>query len=305
MKTLCNILALLFGAYVNGNILLQKPQLVDAVELQQLVENWETEFTWCFGKGCNFTCCYKQGKASFLVQALGVPVRSYNFDYGIFAKKCSSYFFEKNPSYYFAQPLDNPKVSPQEIVPGKLVDFLRTKRCLFYTGAGLSAASGVATMSSLEKSLSLSEGLVSFLRQIYWRPQEIVRGFKEFCETAILSEPTPAHHALHTITQKQGIALLTENVDLLQQRAGSKPLSPHLEDVGAVTQQNLLEIDAIICVGLSHDDCGFLAHYKKNNPAGILVAIDKGTPSYLSDHDFIIQDDLQKVLPYIAKTIEG
>ena len=54
--------------------------------------------------------------------------------------------------------------------------------------------------------------------------------------------------------------------------------------------------DWIVCIGLSHDDRGFLAWYKEMNPDGKILSIDINKPSYLGPEDYILNADLQEVL---------
>lgn len=51
----------------------------------------------------------------------------------------------------------------------------------------------------------------------------------------------------------------------------------------------------------SPDDCGFLSYYKENNPQGTIIAFDLETPSYLSETDYLVQGDVQILLPDFAK----
>jgi hypothetical protein len=62
-------------------------------------------------------------------------------------------------------------------------------------------------------------------------------------------------------------------------------------------------VNVIVCVGLSHDDRGFLAYFKKHNPEGVIIAIDKGNPDYLSNNDYIVREDLQIVLPIMVEYV--
>lgn len=298
MKKLLLSLAFL-TATTYPNVLLEKPRILSPAEIEERATNWQTGFTWRFGIGCNVMLTYDQAQAGFLVQLLGVPIRSYNFPY-IAAIKEIMKPKGKNPEYYFRKPLKIEKPSPASLTHDELCEFLKDKTFTFYTGAGISASGNVATMHDLMQSLKLNDGIPNFIKAALFYPQAITSAFDDFCVSAIKGAPTPAHNALHALTQHKNIGILTENVDLLQQRTGSEPLFMHSDTVFDVTPQELQEVNVLICVGLSHDDCGFIAHYKAHNPHGILIAIDRGMPNYLSENDYIVQEDLQMVLPHMA-----
>jgi NAD-dependent deacetylase len=65
----------------------------------------------------------------------------------------------------------------------------------------------------------------------------------------------------------------------------------------------LKDVDIIVCVGLSRDDRGFLAWYKKNNPQGKIIAINQEQPSYLGNEDYLLKGNLQKLVPELEKNI--
>lgn len=63
------------------------------------------------------------------------------------------------------------------------------------------------------------------------------------------------------------------------------------------------DIDAVVCVGLSHDDRGLLAFYKQHNPAGVIIAIDLKQPNYLGEEDILVMGNLQEIVPKLAKKL--
>lgn len=289
------------------NVLLEKPKTVSSEEIEELAVNWETCFTWSFGRGCDFICTYREGKAGFLLQAFWLPVRSYNFSYYAAIKEFLKPQKTQN-EYYFERPLVITGKMPVSLTSEKLCKLVKDKRFVCYTGAGMSAAGNVATMNNLQESLKLSNiklmtNKLAFLKELVFNPSAITAAFDRFCKSAIESSPTLAHQALHRLAQHRSTAILTENVDLLQHRAGSKPVFTHSDEAHSIQPDDLKEIDALICIGLSRDDRGFIAYYKKHNPQGLLIAIDTHVPSYLSDEDYLLQEDLQKSLPYIEKCL--
>ena len=307
MKKLCYVFLFIASA-LNSNVLLEKPKLICPAEMAEIAANWETCFTWGLGKGCNLICTYTEGKAGFLIQAFYVPIRSSNFPYYAALKKIiQSYKNSQSEGYYVAEPLKVTNQAPTTLGIDELCYYLRDKTFIFYTGAGISASGNVATMNDLMQSLKMDWNNRSLLKQPFFKeaffnPASLTDAFDQFCKSAIEGEPTPAHKAVHAIAQHKSIAIVTENVDLLHQRAGSEPKMPH---PGMCEPDDVKAVSVIVCVGLSHDDRGFLAYFKKHNPEGVIIAIDKGNPDYLSSNDFIVREDLQIVLPTMAEYVCG
>ena len=282
---------------IHKNPLLQAPKILTDTEIEELSNNWQTSFEWRCGYKLNFECYYSRGKSSCILRFCNIPLRSYNFQYIENLKKLiENYKQNNNYSYYYETPLKFANPNPQKIDLETLCNLIKDKNFIFYTGAGISA-SKVATMKALDNAIKIDKNFSAFLKEIFFSPQRISDAFKEFCKTAIYSEPTEAHYALHKIAQIKKVAILTENVDLLQQRTTSMPIFVHSDTLTNLKKQDFEEIDFIICVGLSHDDCGFIAHYKKQNPNGRIISIDLGVPNYLSESDFLIQEDIQQFLP--------
>ncbi len=195
---------------------------------------------------------------------------------------------------------------PMLINQTALESIIKTKKVLFYTGAGLSLASGIPAMNELNNLLGLEGGerFVFSLEKAIESPHELAERIKTFHSACLYSSPTPAHFALRDLSLYKNIRLITENLDCLHEASGIFPyrIDPrHLrENLGG---ECLTQFDYIVCVGLSFDDRGFLGWYKEQNPQGKIIAIDIHEPSYLGGEDFWIQDDLQVLLPNIQNAI--
>ncbi len=193
---------------------------------------------------------------------------------------------------------------PQEMKMAQLVEALKDKKVLFYTGAGISIASGVHGMDQLQETLGIemSQKVDGLLKKAVANPQGVIDSWEEFTKAAFEKTATPAHQALGTLAQKLKSQIFTENVDHLQERAGVK--ATHL--TGPWLKENirpewLKDIDVVITVGLSYDDRGFLGWYKENNSNGKIVGVNLSQPSYLGNEDFILKGDCQKVIPELKK----
>ncbi len=288
---------------VCANILLEKPTPITLNQVEELQHQWRASFNWAFGRisnfeVCSFNCNYEQQKAGCALLLLGIPVRSCNFNYRSYLKEIIEYY-RSSFNYYFQRPIQFNTNNATIISYQELRRLLSNKKYLFYTGAGISAASQVPTMRELEKSLHM-ESPKLFFKELMLNPRSIAESFSIFCKQAMQALPTAAHAALHTIAQTKGCAIITENVDLLQHKAGSVPLHTHDVQLRSAKTDDLKDVDIVVTVGLRHDDCGFLAWYKKHNPNGIIVAIDLNMPTYLSKDDFLVKGDIQEIIPQLA-----
>jgi len=193
---------------------------------------------------------------------------------------------------------------PQEMEMAQLVEVLKNKKVLFYTGAGISIASGVHSMNQLEETLGIemSQKVDGLLKKAVVNPQSVIDSWEEFTKAAFEKPATPAHQSLRKLAQKLKAQIFTENVDHLQERAGVKAIhltGPWLKE--NVRPEWLKDIDVVITVGLSYDDRGFLGWYKENNPKGKIIAVNLNQPSYLGNEDFILKGDCQKIIPELEK----
>lgn len=290
-----NILLLLIViGSLQANPLLEKPKSITSEQINQLAQSWNTQFTWQWRKigACSFS--YEKGNAGFALKLLEIPFYAKGYRLLPTMQEIKQLF--NHPSYYFATPLEYKKASPTHINKEELFSLMTNKKCIFYTGAGISAMSNVATMKGLEASLNMDKGIRAFLKEAWRNPEQIRAAFAVFCNSAINGEPTSAHYALKKMAQEKSVAIITENVDLLQQRTGIEPIFAYSELLASIPKNDWQQIDAIICIGLSHDDRGLLAWYKQHNPDGILVAIDLKVPNYLSDNDYVCLGNLQEIL---------
>ncbi len=195
---------------------------------------------------------------------------------------------------------------PQEIEIAQLVEILKNKKVLFYTGAGISMANRVYNMEQLQKTLGIemSKKVDGLLKRALANPQNVINSWEEFIKAAFEKPATPAHQSLSKLAQKLKSQIFTENVDHLQEKAGVRAIhltGPWLKE--NVQPEWLKDIDVVITVGLSYDDRGFLGWYKENNPNGKIVAINLSQPSYLGSEDFILKGDCQKEIPELEKNL--
>jgi len=199
-----------------------------------------------------------------------------------------------------------PLPSPQEMDTPQLAELLKSKRVLFYTGAGISMGGGVHGMDDLLKNfqIDLAQKADGFLKTSVSDPEAIKKDLQNFIDAMHKSPATPAHKSLARLAQKLKCKLFTENNDTLQEKTGVRAehiSGPWLRE--NIQKEWLKEIDAVITIGLSADDRGFLGWYKENNPTGKIIAVNLSQPSYVGDEDFLLKGDLQKIIPELEKNL--
>lgn len=181
---------------------------------------------------------------------------------------------------------------------------VKTKRVIFYSGAGISAAAGVPTMTGLDQLFAIHLPWEEWIKKTIESPREVLSKAEGFERLCFESDPTHAHLALRYICKKWKIPLWTENLDLLHQKSGIDPLIVSRERLlEEMTEEGLKQIDTIICLGLSFDDKGALGWYKHHNPDGQIISIDLVSPVYLGRGDVLLKGDLQEVLPTLLRKL--
>lgn len=186
---------------------------------------------------------------------------------------------------------------PQKISTEDLKEILRSSKVLFYTGAGTSVAAHVPSLSQLYPLLGIVESdYKAFFKKAINKPDEIIAGIRAFHNSCFYHLPTKAHFALKKWAQAKQSKILTENLDCLHEQTGIMPYRVSAKVLKkSLNPKTLDKIDYIVCVGLSHDDKGFLGWYKSYHPEGKIIAIDYIQPEYLGDEDYWINQDLQEV----------
>jgi len=307
------------------------PYIFSSEELTQQLEKKTLDMCWNFGKDSHFR--FVTGNHEVYIEiCLGTLSERYND----FVARVKDKFIERSNQLIFTYKMksdgteeihipqmgehEDPdgdsyivsdrrvleNTNPQRMYQDELETIIRTKDILFYTGAGISLASEIPAMNELNELLGFQEGemFVFSLENVVEKPREFASKVLTFHKACLYSAPTKAHFALKELAIFKNIRLITENLDCLHEASGIFPyrIDPkHLrEKVGG---EYFTHVDYIICIGLSHDDHGFLGWYKKQNPFGKIIAVDLNQPSYLGDEDYLIRGDLQELIPSIQKKI--
>lgn len=294
-----------FPQLFTQNFLLKSPACIAPEQVDQLPRFWDAEFGDRAKASARFI--YYNDKAA---------VKLYTNNNGTYSsllwvdleKKILEFIPSQESNYY----IDTPKLfhfiqKPKQLDVKTAAELIATKNVLFYTGAGISLAGNVDDMGRLIRGLAIPCDVTfktEYPDYLKAHEQEILTYFTNFCHQASTAQPTNAHQALAHLAQQLHTQIMTENFDFLQQRAGVMPYCITAESLSKnVTPQDLQAIDAVICIGLSHDDRGFLGWYKRHNPDGIIIAFDISTPEYLGDEDFLVNGDAQHTIEQLRDCI--
>ncbi|MBU4370094.1 hypothetical protein KKG58_05070, partial [Patescibacteria group bacterium] len=90
------------------------------------------------------------------------------------------------------------KTSPEEINIPKVVELLKNKKVLFYTGAGMSISGGVPGMEDLHNNLEIdmSKKIDGFLKNSINNPKKVIKDWQEFIDSCFDTQDTDAHKSL-------------------------------------------------------------------------------------------------------------
>lgn len=187
----------------------------------------------------------------------------------------------------------------QAVTPAEVAALLAGRRCVVFTGAGISRAAGVPDFATFDFSAAFGLAgppLNEFVQALVCQPAELL----ERCRKAFVVEPTPAHRALKQLHELYPFLLVTGNIDGLHEATG---LEPAIQASDTQVQfDGLRESDVLITVGISHDGIGPVAkEFRRLRPSGQVIALDLATPAYLEPGDGLLQGDLQQTLPEIAR----
>lgn len=105
--------------------------------------------------------------------------------------------------------------------------FDEARHIVFLTGAGISTESGIPDFRSASGIYSRGYGVNVFDIGLFYRDPSAYYDFaREFCDIMEKSEPNEAHRAIAELGRRPGkkVTVVTQNIDDLHQRAGSKPV---------------------------------------------------------------------------------
>ena len=197
----------------------------------------------------------------------------------------------------------------------KLLSGEAAKRCLFFTGAGISTSSipdwkglmqliGFDTEKDDKKNLDFL--LENFKDLGYF--QNATKELHKFHLAFIDGKPAPEHKALHQIVTKTGAMIVTDNKDLIHGNAGTN--APHVMSISSFFSKGKeftldpKEVDHVFVCAMSGDRRGFLKWLKTENPSIKITQIDRALSKTMAP-DHFIEGDTGKILPKISSKIQA
>lgn len=178
----------------------------------------------------------------------------------------------------------------------QLSRMIKNKKVAFFTGAGISIKAGVV---NLEELMSLQQSIFTPIEQYFY---DIVKGhtikrldmYKLLYSMFTEAEPTQSHSIIKELCDLYGITLITGNIDGLHEKTGMKPI---FQNSDKVVIPEFDTYDILVTIGLSDKGIGEVAEeFHSNNPNGLIIAINKTAPRYLSNKDYFIEGEADNVL---------
>ncbi|KAM7183053.1 DHS-like NAD/FAD-binding domain containing protein [Rhypophila sp. PSN 637] len=164
-------------------------------------------------------------------------------------------------------PTPVPKVNDD--IPSFKTHLAKSDRILAIIGAGLSAASGVATFRDRTSPWATYDSFM-ISSPAGWKrdPGLVWQFYSSRRREALLAKPNPAHYALVGLAKRQeGFLALSQNVDGLLERAGMKTRNHDGKIAGEEKNSGQLirlhgDLFSLVCAG----GCGYVEHENVDDP---------------------------------------
>ena len=158
---------------------------------------------------------------------------------------------------------------------------------MVYTGAGMAINAGVWDLAKLRAKLCL-DNPNNFLHLTNYEKEKIQQIIIEFARQLYETQPTDAYLILGQLQKKFHVTIVTENRDILHQKAGHTVIT---REVLKRFPSRLL-CKRLVAIGLSDDHSGFIHLYRSINRKIPIYIVNNKVPVYYSDYDFMVHDDL-------------
>lgn len=186
-----------------------------------------------------------------------------------------------------------------------LVVFLKHRKFIFYSGAGVSLSSGIPTFTgvgSLNENFELIAPfpgrLVDFMIK---KPQDLALILGGFQLKFITAQPSPVHKVLSKLEKTSKLKfIITNNFDSLHQQAGTQKIyfSKCFSQVKEIVNSIVSNSDLFIISGVSRDEFNIIKFFRKK---GIqIIIIDIEPPNYIHSNDWFIQLPIEQVMPNLV-----
>lgn len=128
--------------------------------------------------------------------------------------------FVRRDASRFDEPLEYHDVFPIEIGKSDLQDWVSGRKVLFYSGAGISKASGIPDMQGLESKLGIAPNIMETVITWVNSPEHIGERVIAFYDACQKGDPSRSHLALSHLAYITNQQILTENLDPMHERMG-------------------------------------------------------------------------------------
>ena len=170
-----------------------------------------------------------------------------------------------------------------------------------FTGAGISVAAGFPDARSFFPLLGIGDvrPVSGFVHDVFENPASLM----ERLATIYSATPSPAHHAIRQLQDALGLVVWTANFDGLHEATGTR-----VRFVGSTNERfdpaELVPFDAVVSAGASEFGfSGFMAQYREARPDGLIVAINREPPPYVTGRDRLVRGDVQDILVAAVRRI--
>ncbi len=172
-----------------------------------------------------------------------------------------------------------------ELLENAATTLRRANRIVIFTGAGVSAESGIPTFRDEDglwarfpaDEFASWPGLADKLTS---EPHRVAQFVYELITPIAKAEPNPAHHAIAAMQEHKPVTVITQNIDALHQRAGSREVC---EVHGSLYE--LVDFAGRVVKTLSREDIFEIGE--------ILKPIMTGNTDFANLHD--------RLMPYIGE----
>jgi hypothetical protein len=230
-----------------------------------------------------------------------------------------NYFFTDSPREF---PEASKKMSADKTnILSKLADAIKdpNTRVAFYTGAGISVASGIGDFRGFYNNLwnhptppTNQEEFQTVLNLLEANPAKFLGSIIEFFKSFEMANPSNAHKALAELVllADKPLPVFTENHDSIHQKTGLPVIATSrlkVEDIKASLNLDYIsKLDYLVCSGLSHDNRALIAYFRRINPNLIIIAnsLPEVVPNFIdpdNEKDIYLAGDIQQVLPELLE----
>ncbi|MDR2406511.1 MAG: hypothetical protein LBE13_00135 [Bacteroidales bacterium] len=170
-------------------------------------------------------------------------------------------------------------------------------KCCIYTGAGIAKKAGIWDLMQIRQALYM-ENFAIFREELRKAPFYFLNVVKEFSRQLYETEPSDEYYTLKRLQDIYNFPIITENRDILHQKAGHKVYTREILKKYPLIIMN----KKLLVIGLSDDHSALINMYRSINPEKPLYVINNGTtPFYLRNYDYYLHMDIATFFDSLKK----